>query len=225
MNNLAKYMKENNLDNETMAEIMKEKMGRNISAKGVEQMLKRKEAPIPWLNALGISPNEPSGLKDEPPPRIPGVNAPLGSQPSSGRTQIAEAINLPFEVSSARTTIELIYQMAGKGVAMGSRIPELEIAWSNAAPSIADAWIEWAKTNKTVANGIALLTVGGPGGQVILAHATLIITTLMTISQHRNPGVIPPPPFNIYEEMSEEDIRRATEQAVDDGLGNTPPTG
>ena len=212
MNSLKKYANEKNLTAQDIATELKEKLGRPISATGVEMMMNRQEAPIPWLTALGLNgakPKEPSGLKDEKTKK---------SSEDVKSPGAAVDIHLPFEPVSARATIELIYTMAGKGAAMASKTPPVGDAWHNAAPQLAEGWIEWAKENRTVANGIALLTVGGPGGQVILMNASLLITTLMLIQQHRNIDIIPPG-FNIYEGMSDEDIQAQTEQAVDGSIG------
>lgn len=207
MNPLVEYKDKKRLTNEELLKELKDKLGRPISMAGLEMMMQRKEPPLPWLNALGISPKEPGGLKDSP------SEKPKNSPPDVNPT----AISLPFEPVSAKATIELIYTMAGKGAAMASRTEEVAKAWEINAPSLADAWINWAAENRAVANGIAMLTVGGPGGQVILMNASLIITTLMLVQQKRNINIIPEG-FNIYEGMTDEQIRAQTEQAVDDQL-------
>jgi hypothetical protein len=213
MNTLKQYQEKNKLSTEELSKLITEKLGRRISVTGVEMMLNRQEAPIPWLNALGISPKEPSGLKDEPKKTEkiePGVNPAV--------------ISLPFEPVSAKQTIELIYSMAGKGAAMATRTPEVANAWHNSGPSLADAWIEWAKENRTVANGIAMLTVGGPGGAVILMNASLIISTLMLIQQKRGVQIIPPR-FDAYQGADDDEIRAQTEGQVDEQLRGSPPPG
>lgn len=207
MNPLVEYKEKKRLTNEELLKELKDKLGRPISMAGLEMMMQRKEPPLPWLNALGISPKEPGGLKDGP------SEKPKNSPPDVNPT----TISLPFEPVSAKATIELIYTMAGKGAAMASRTEEVARAWEINAPSLADAWINWAAENRAVANGIAMLTVGGPGGQVILMNASLIITTLMLVQQKRNINIIPEG-FNIYEGMTDEQIRAQTEQAVDDQL-------
>jgi hypothetical protein len=212
MNALGQYKEEKRLTNEELAAELKEKLGRPISATGVEMMLARKEPPVPWLNALGISPKEPGGIKDPIPPQE------MGKTPGP----IKPVISLPFEPVSAQATIELIYTMAGKGAAMASKTPAVADAWHNSSQQLAEGWIEWAKENKTVANGIAMLTVGGPGGQVILMNASLLITTLMVIQNNKGLQIIPPG-FDIYKGMSEEEIRMQTEQAADEQLRNTTP--
>jgi hypothetical protein len=213
MNELGQYKEKNKLTDEQLAKLLSDKLGRSISVKGVAQQLGRESPSVPWLNALGISPKEPIGLKDK---KVEsGVN-PAGISPP--------AIALPFEIHTAEKTIEMIYAMAGKGAAMASRTPEVAVAWEQSAPSLAAGWIEWAKENRTVANGIAMLTVGGPGGQVILMNASLLITTLMLVQRQRGIQLVPPG-FNIYEGMSDEQIREQTEQNVDEQLRRpTPPS-
>lgn len=214
MNTLLKYMSDKKMDSEAMAAELSEKMGRTISKNGVEMMAKRKEAPIPWLNALGISPKEP-GAESEKNKKVDGdVNPTENLSP------------LPFEIVSARATIEMIYTMVGRGAAMGVRTPAIADAWKDNAPSLAEAWINWARENRTVANGIAMLTVGGPGGQVILLNASLLITTLMLYQQERGKQIIPPQFIPPHEDprMDDEKIRENTEAAVDFGIG-IPPQG
>jgi hypothetical protein len=211
MNALAQYKTQHDLTDQQVAERLTEVLGRKISAKGVAQQLRREAPSVPWLNALGIGPQEPRNLKNDPP----------DVKPTDSPTM---AIALPFEVVSAKATIELIYVMAGKGAAMASRTPEVATAWEAAAPGLAECWIKWAEENRTVANAIAMLTVGGPGGQVILMNASLLITTLMTVQNKRGFQLIPPG-FNIYEGMSDEQIREQTEQAVDESIRNPPPSG
>lgn len=213
MNSLKKYANEKNLTAQDIATELKEKLGRPISATGVEMMMNRQEAPLPWLSALGLNgakPQEPSGLKEEK----------TKKSAEDVKPNTAVDIHLPFEPVSARATIELIYTMAGKGAAMASKTPTVGDAWHNAGPQLAEGWIEWAKENRTVANGIAMLTVGGPGGQVILMNASLLITTLMLIQQHRNLDIIPKG-FDIYQGMDEDQIREQTEQAVDGSIGGS----
>src|SRR5437879_2187813 len=187
MNQITTYMKEHNLDDEAMAEIISEKLGRKIGANGVRQIKTRKEAPVPWVNALEISPKEPSGLKRDKKATIPG----RGKTTESSTGDISP-IELPFEINSARVTLEMIYTMAGKGAAMASRSPDVANLWEQSAPTLAEGWLEWAKESRTVANGIAMLTVGGPGGQVILTNASLIISTLMIIQNDRGHSLLPP---------------------------------
>jgi len=218
MNEIGKYMKEHSLDDEAMAKIISDKLGRDIGANGVKQIKNRKDAPIPWMNALGISPKEPSGLRSGRATGVPGKS-------SSGSTETPPGIiDLPFEVHSAQITIEMIYTMAGKGAAMASRTPSVSDLWEQSAPQLAEGWLEWAKESRTVANAIAMLTVGGPGGQVILTNASLIISTLMLVQREKGLSLIPPqfvPPHE-RPEGDEEHIRQNTEAAVDHALRHPP---
>ena len=218
MNQIARYMKDNDLDDEAMAEVISEKLGRKIGANGVRQIKTRKDAPVPWLNALGITPKEPSGLKSG--KRATGV--PGRSAPETPGAKEVGTIELPFEIQSARVTIEMIYTMAGKGAAMASRTPRVANLWEQSAPALAEGWLEWAKESRTVANAIAMLTIGGPGGQVILTNASLLISTLMLVQQEKGLSLIPPqfiPPHE-QPEGSEEKIRENTDAAVDHALRN-----
>jgi len=96
--------------------------------------------------------------------------------------------------------------------------------WEQSAPGLAEAWLDWAKESPTVANGIAMLTIGGPGGQVILMNASLIIGTLMAIQQQKGIQIIPPQFVPPHERPTEEEYlaQSETERAVDDALGNSP---
>lgn len=209
MNALKVYKDENKLTNQELADRLTEALGRKISVKGVAQQLGREEASIPWLNALGISPKEPGNLKNSPSDVKPaGISNPL-----------------PFEIRTATQTIEMIYTMAGKGAAMASKTPEVGTLWESSSPGLAEAWIEWAKENRTVANGIAMLTIGGPGGQVILMNASLIISTLIAIQTRRGMQIIPPQFIPPHEDpgMDDDKIRENTEAAVEHGIRGTQP--
>lgn len=208
MNELGRYKETHGLTNQQLADELTEKLGRKISAKGIAQQLNRESPSIPWLNALGISPQEPGNLKDS------TVSAKPTEKPSA-------AIALPFEVVSARATIEIIYTMAGKGAAMASRTPEVANAWEAAAPGLAEGWIKWAEENRTVANAIAMLTVGGPGGQVILMNASLLVSTLMTIQNAKGVNLLP----QGFVPTTPEDQTRTTEEFVDEQLRQTQPPG
>lgn len=204
MNTLKQYKDEQKLTNQELADRLTEALGRKISVKGVAQQLGREEASVPWLNALGISPKEPGNLKNSP----PNVNPTPISNP------------LPFEIKTATETISLIYTMAGKGAAMASKTPAVGTLWEQSAPGLAEGWINWAKENPTVAKGIAVLTVGGPGGQVILMNASLIISTLIAIQTEKGIQMLPPQFMPPHEnpDMTDEQIRENTETVVDDGL-------
>jgi hypothetical protein len=218
MNAIRQYMKDHNLDDEGMAKVMTEKLGRSIGPSGVKSIKSRKEAPAVWLNALEISPKEPSGLKRG--TRVSG--APGAKSTETGVPHIDPIADLPFEIHSARVTIEMIYQMAGKGASMASRTPAVAQLWEQSAPGLADAWLDWAQESPTVANAIAMLTIGGPGGQVILMNASLIIGTLMAIQQQKGIQIIPPqftPPHE-QPEGNEEFIRENTDAAVDHAIRN-----
>lgn len=223
MNSIRQYMKDHNLDDEGMAKVMSERLGRSIGETQVRSIKSRKEAPKTWLDALGVSPQEPSGLKVG--KKVSGAPGVKSTEKSSEPSPVGaiEPISLPFEIVSAKVTIEMIYSMAGKGAAMASRTPPVADLWEQSAPALADAWIEWAKESRTVANGIAMLTIGGPGGQAILLNASLIISTLMTIQRTKGIEMIPQQFIPPHERSDAEAYiaQNDTERAVDDALGNS----
>jgi hypothetical protein len=105
---------------------------------------------------------------------------------------------------------------------MASKTPAVGTLWEQSSPGLAAGWIEWAKENRTVANGIAMLTIGGPGGQVILMNASLLISTLIAIQQQKGMQIIPPQFIPPHEDpgMDDDKIRENTEAAVDHGIRN-----
>lgn len=182
---IRNYQNAEGLTDEEMARLLSARLDREISTTGYRIVKGRKDAPEEWLRALNIAPT------DEPTSgAVSNATTPDAPPRDHAATSSAGApISLPFEPASARMQITLVYTMAGKGVALPTRrigTPDalvranrIENAWATAAPSIADAYIEWAKENSTVAHYIGMLTLGGAGGKLMLLHASLLIQTLI----------------------------------------------
>jgi hypothetical protein len=196
---LRNYQSAEGLTDEQMAELLTDKLGRAVSVTGykVVRGRKNKDAPAEWLESLGITPLEPP---TEPPPTDDGP-APGDDEPpdmNTGRerdTRTAPiASPLPFEPATAQMQLTLLYTMAGKGAAIALRSPPVADVWAQHAPQIAAAYIEWARYNPTVAHYIAAITLGGPAGQLVLLHGSLIVTTLIVSGRVNPEQFIPQPP-------------------------------
>jgi len=90
--------------------------------------------------------------------------------------------------------IVLIYTAAGRGAALALRAPAVGELWAQAAPNIADAYIRWAEENPVVAKYLAMMTLGGPAGELVLLHGMLVVNTLI-VSGRLNPASVVPPEY------------------------------
>lgn len=180
-NAIGRWQNENDVDDAQLASMLSEKLGRNITPQGVRAWARRRTAPAPWLDALGLTPQDP---EHEPPPERDN---------GGGDPRVPPPIALPFEPIAARAQIVMLYTMGGKGAARVLSEPAVETVWTQHAPQIADAYIEWAKTNATVARIIASATLGGPAGQVVLLHGSLLVSTLIVSGRIDTSQFVPPP--------------------------------
>lgn len=181
-NDLKQYQAAEGLSDEEMAERLSRSLDRTISVQGYKIVKGRGSAPAEWLAALSIAPQD-SGSVD-PTPRSADDDAPPVHREVLG--------SLPFEPNSVKAQIELVYTLAGKGAAMGMKSPPVALVWQRAAPDIAEAYIAWARENATVAHYLGMLTLGGAGGQLILMHGSLLVSTLLASGQIQAPQFVPP---------------------------------
>lgn len=176
-----------------MTERLSASLGRPISLAGYRIMKGRRDTPNDWHAALGIAPREParepSGDTDEP-RDVPRQES--GGRPEKPRQPTPDAL-LPFEPQTAHAALTMIYVMAGKGAGAAMQAPPVEQVWTDFAPHIATAYIEWAKENETVARIIGTITLGGAGGKVLMLHASLMVQTLIVTDKLKADMLIPPP--------------------------------
>lgn len=196
---IRSYQNAEGLSDEQMAALLTDKLGRPISVAGYKTVKSRKGAPDEWLETLGIAPQEPTdadyAAATDSKPRdwdddSPDMDA---SAPRERKTRESPvAMPLPFEPATAQMQLTLIYTMAGRGAAIALRSPEVAEVWANHAPQIAAAYIEWARYNPRVAHYIAAVTLGGPAGQLVLLHGSLLVTTLIVSGRVKPENFIPP---------------------------------
>jgi hypothetical protein len=175
---LLDWQTESGLDDEQLAALLSERLGRVITPHGVHTVARRRDPPASWLDALGIAPREPDA---SPPPR----EQPVALDDATSR--------FGLDIASARTQLVLVYTVAGKGAATILQAPAVEGVWATHAPRIADAYIAWAKQNETVARILSYLTLGGPAGELILLHGSLVVTTLIVAERIDVSTFIPRP--------------------------------
>lgn len=190
---LRSYQQAEGLTDEQMAALLTDKLGRPISVTGYKTVKTRKGAPDEWLEAIGIAPQEPTdsdhrAANAPPPDDAPDMNT--GTERPPPTAPVAGV--LPFEPATAQMQITLVYTMAGRGAAIALRSPQVADIWAQHAPQIAAAYIEWARYNPRVAHYIGALTLGGPAGQLVLLHGSLLVTTLI-VSGRINPEQFIPP--------------------------------
>lgn len=179
---IRNYQESEGLDDEQMAALLSERLGRAVSIQGFRIIRGRKDAPLEWLEALSIAPKDPSGGGND------GGN---DGDEGTRKPPPSPVAVLPFDIPTTKQAIVLIYTTAGKGAAIGMRCPPVAGVWANHAPAIADAYIKWAYENATVARYLGALTFGGMAGQLVIMHATLLIQTLI-VSGKFDPGMIVP---------------------------------
>jgi hypothetical protein len=202
---IRNYQTSEGLTDDEMAVLLSSRLGRTVSPAGYRIVKGRRDAPAEWLEALSIAPSEPAA---------PGAPSATDKQPEHGAPDASKGAVLvpgvlPFEPASAKMQIALIYTMAGKGAALPQRrhgTPEalqraarIESIWALHAPQIADAYIEWAKENATVAHYIGMLTLGGPGGKLIMLHGSMLVQTLLETGAI-NPNAFVPPTLRTPQE-------------------------
>jgi hypothetical protein len=190
MSDLTTYQAAEGYSDEQMAAMLSDKLGRAISATGYKVVKGRRDVPAEWLSALSIAPQEPSGNGH----KLPSPPTPSGDerQTEAPLPPSAAVGVLPFNPQSAHMQITLAYTMAGKGAALAMRSPQVSDVWSSHAPRIADAYIAWAKEDATVARWINILTLGGPKGDLVQLHASMIITTLIVGGKVNGQMLVPP---------------------------------
>lgn len=208
MSDIQAYQTAEGLSDEEMAARLSDLLDRPISVQGYKIVKGRKSAPGEWLNALSIVPRDESAV-DRPPP------ADDDPQPPAHRA-VMDA--LPFEPQSVQLQIEMAYKLAGKGVAMVMHEPKVAYVWGMAAPDIAQAYIAWARENRTVAHYLGMLTLGGAAGNLVLLHGSLLVATLIASGQVGAPGFVPP----TMRTAQETDLINETEDEHDDST--TEPT-
>jgi hypothetical protein len=183
---------------EEMAELLSDRLGREISAQGYRIGKSKKSPPAAWLHALNIAPQEPSdSLADA------GASPPEGDREPVTRT----VLPLPFDPAPVRTQIVLMYTVAGKGASLALRTPQVADVWAQHATPIADAYIEWAKEDANVARILNAITLGGPKGELVMLHGSMLVTSLI-ISGKFDPNKLIPPPMRQPQE---------TDNLADDG--------
>lgn len=196
---------------EEMAELLSDRLGRVISTKGYRMGKARQNPPSEWLHALNIAPVEPSGGPQ-----------PVTDDDGGGDDGLSRAKTLsplPFDPAPVRVQIILAYTFAGKGIALAisRRSPspshalyvrnQVGAMWEQAAPDIADAYIQWAKEDANVARILQTITLGGPKGVLVTLHVSLFVSTLV-LSGAVNPNQFVPPTMRQPQE---------TDHLADDG--------
>lgn len=179
---LTDYMADNGLSYESMAELLSDKLGKQIKPHGVLAISKREDRNLPksWLDALELerpefiqeSPDGGSGDAVEPGGAAPGTG---GSSPSS----LPVPVELPFDGLEARKRIELVYVGVGEGVSRAMRDPRVAIVFRQHAPALAEKWIAAAKQNARIATVVTYVTAGGATGDLIIAHVMLVMSLLV----------------------------------------------
>lgn len=223
---LQQFQESEGYTDEQMADILSERLKRPISVTGYKMFKNRKNAPALWLEALAIVPHDPSHVErpatesgaDEA-PRDPMQPSNIPDYPENKPRKITPDSMLPFEPQTAFSTIAMIYTFAGKGAGAVMGSDAVAETWRNFAPHIAQAYIEWAKENETVARIIATMTLGGAGGKVVLLHAELMVTTLIVSGQMPASMIVPP---NLRPEEQEETSVTDADYPGGDENGNEP---
>lgn len=224
MNLLVPYVEEHG--REAVAEELSALLGKKIavSTLALHSSPKRK-APKAWVEALGLDSSSP--LPQGPPESAGGENQ---SETPPKAPEGAEIVRLhpqPIE-GFARQRIAGTYGLIGSGLGSALGNDGVGKVWDDYSGPIADAWIEAAKTNEFARRFVEFMTAGGPMGEVVFLHVTLIAGTLYVAGQFPEVGL-----FGKYAQYRREppqpSARVATaesdgspEQGAEDILGATP---
>lgn len=213
MSTLAAFQSEAGLSDEGLASLISDRTERVVPPERLRRWKAgRTETPKYVREALGLPEPEPESadelnyrLGDEPPTepgsgRVAGAD---GDRPSREPGRALEPVVPAFDELAVRTVLVTAYEMVGKGAQYAARPgpdgtkPDYVAAFDAHAERCADAWIALAKHDAKVARVLVSLTAGGPWGNVILIHGSLIATLLVVSGKVKVPeGSIPmaPPP-------------------------------
>lgn len=184
---------------ERVAEELTVKLGRPISPHGVKTQARRQNGPKTWQKVLGLASADSAPVS----PRGDGqTSAPfLDASPEETETEGRQSETTPKPPDGARILqpvplrnfaidrISKTYQFVGYGLGEGLGNHGITRVWDDSAPEIAKAWVEAAETSEFARRFVQMMTAGGPMGEVIILHVTLLAGTLYVIGQFPEVGL------------------------------------
>jgi hypothetical protein len=184
---VADYLHAKKINAEELAAVLSERLNRSITAAAV---IAQGDKPMrkAWRDALGVE-DVPEPVAEE------IIEEVTGEKPKRKSAKAPTPVG-DFNPFLAEQRVAAIYAMAGKGVSMATREPRYEQAFRSHADQCGKAWVSLAAHDKHVATILTALTAGGPWGEVIWIHASLVFS-LVVISGKVNLdgiGIVPGPP-------------------------------
>lgn len=190
---LVEYQLAHGLSDETLADLLTERLGRPITPGGVQRFKRYPDHSVPpsWLAALELEPRGPAPRPEPPAGEFPpiegtrlGDGPPPDSTPSSAGTTAAEKV-LALDYAAAYDVLVFIYSSVGYGLATILHDPQIDrifktkVANGKTPPeNIADDWCALARVDERARKLLATLTMGGPAGKLAVDHLILIVAIL-----------------------------------------------
>jgi hypothetical protein len=191
-NAIGEWQAEHDLDDEAMADLMSERLGKAVSLKTYRTAKYRSNDRIPksYLRALSIQESDGFTGPDSDAPGLRDDDLPPGSPPAPEPQKTGGEI-ISLDWASTRSALIMIYGSIGVGVSHLLSDPVYAKVLQKAAPMLADDWLALAKVHPATAAFLRKLTLGGPGGKLLADHVTVVYA--LVIRRTDDGYVIPKP--------------------------------
>ncbi len=196
---------------EATAEQLSRLLGKQITVRAMQTYGRRSEPPKAWREALGLETPQPASSAEPP----PDLGEPEGRQAETTPRppESAKVIPLPVPTGEfAKKRISSAYQLIGAGISEGVGNPGVGKVWDDHSDPIAQAWLDAAESSDFARKFVQFMTAGGPMGEVVMLHVTMLAGTLYVIGQFPEVGF-----FGKYASYRPKQPAPGDEAAADDG--------
>lgn len=238
--NVAKiYREQHGLTLQQMAELLSKRLGRPITAHGVNTVENKQKAPGSWNRALAseIVADAPDLSADSQPLYVDDVIGSEGTNTteslySQPRRSDYDDWRSPAPEphggtrpggSLARERIAQTYNFMGAGLAMMSQNPGVGAVFETYADTIAAAWVEAARENKVAERFVKIMESGGATSQLIICHGFLLIGVVYVTGRAPGASAILPAAFRGFHDTAARE--RAAADAEREAAGETASAG
>ena len=208
---VGEYLDARGLSADDLAGFLSSALGREITPRGVT-VRKGRAMPKNWAAALdGTSQPEAEGA----PSPADGPDARTVEQPPKAPPDAPRASS-PVELAAfAEKRIAAVYGLVGAGVGNAVGNPGVEKVWDDHSGEIAKAWLAAAETSPFARRVVDVFTAGGPMGEVVMLHITMLAGTLYVVGQF--------PEVGLFAKYRGYRPRPAADTRADDGAASDSP--